>query len=451
MAFIALNPNITAGQDFAMAFPQNLPEWDLASGVTFEEFLDRGVDFFLAEGYRVRFFGPDLTIDADGRPLGGTVLRWRVLKDGVDLFLVELVNDTPSGRPFAEAGSFRDILIDTGVGLMGARGADTITGGAGDDSAEVGPGDVIDLGAGNDRFRFGAGSAALGEPGAPSTLAGGEGTDMVLVSTFWPPDRKIVDLRGIDFSGIEVLQFDTAPDVYIDSAGAAALGPGLRLATFDSDPGARLTILQGAGQAVSIDGWTVAGQIAIRVSGSEANDRQTGNDASRDALSGNGGADTLDGRAQDDALAGGAGDDGLRGGDGDDGLDGGTGRDGLAGGTGDDGLRGGEGIDRLDGGQGRDLLIGGAGNDVLVGRSGVDTFRFAPGGDRDRVEDFDAAGRVHDVIDLRAANAIRNFADLRENYLSSSRGDAVIDLGNGDVIRLVDVRLADLDARDFLF
>jgi Ca2+-binding RTX toxin-like protein len=108
------------------------------------------------------------------------------------------------------------------------------------------------------------------------------------------------------------------------------------------------------------------------------------------------------------------------------------------------------GNDRIFGEAGNDTLIGGSGNDILGGGSGIDRFVFATNCDKDRVNDFDAIGRDHDVIDLRVLNSIGSFADLRANHMTKSGANVVINGGSGDVITLVGVTLSSLDAGDFL-
>lgn len=121
---------------------------------------------------------------------------------------------------------------------------------------------------------------------------------------------------------------------------------------------------------------------------------------------GDGRSNTLVGQNGADRLFGLGGEDTLSGRGGADVLNGGIGRDLLAGGSGNDRLFGGPGSDRLIGGGGNDLLVGGLGPETLTGGAGDDTFRFD---DRD-------SGDV-----------------------SRGRADVIVDLGEGDVIDLIDV------------
>jgi hypothetical protein len=123
----------------------------------------------------------------------------------------------------------------------------------------------------------------------------------------------------------------------------------------------------------------------------------------------------------------------------------------LAGTTWSERLQGLSGNDKLDGKAGADFLDGGRGNDTLKGGTGIDTFIFLTGYDRDRITDFAATGKSHDIIDLSALKAIRSWADLVDNHMKSSHGDVIINGGNGDVLTLADVKIGQLDKHDFLF
>ncbi len=205
-----------------------------------------------------------------------------------------------------------------------------------------------------------------------------------------------------------------------------------------------------------------------------------------DQLFGGVGFDTLDGGAGDDRLFGGLGLDRLFGGDGNDWLEGGGHNDWLSGGLGNDTLFGGFGFDRLEGlggddrlfgqlgddqlfggfghdwldggahndrllgAEGSDTLIGGSGNDTMTGGADADTFIFADGFGVDVITDFDALNDF-ERIDLSAVGSIVDLADLMANHVSQVGADVVIDALGGNLITLVGVSLADLDANDFVF
>jgi predicted extracellular nuclease len=222
--------------------------------------------------------------------------------------------------------------------------------------------------------------------------------------------------------------------------------------------------------------------------------------SSRDTLTGGDGPDTLNGGGGNDLLVGLERDDWLDGGSGTDTLDGGTGNDtyvvniardvlvdaggfdtvlasldwelaqgfehlvltgngrrgtgnfgdntltgnalgnGLDGGFGDDLLQGLAGGDTLTGGFGDDTLAGGAGTDQLSGGWGDDRFLFATDGGDDRILDFLAGDRLVLDADLNGSgivDAASAFARARQ-----VNKDVKIDLGDGDSVTLVGVKLS---------
>jgi Ca2+-binding RTX toxin-like protein len=120
----------------------------------------------------------------------------------------------------------------------------------------------------------------------------------------------------------------------------------------------------------------------------------------------------------------------------------------IVGNIGADTLSGGDGADRLEGGRGADVLSGGTGADTLIGGADADRFVFATGFGADLVTDF----KVDiDVIDLTGLEGITSFVDLIADFIRQDGRNVVIDAGAGDVLTLSNVRLATLDAADFLF
>lgn len=152
-------------------------------------------------------------------------------------------------------------------------------------------------------------------------------------------------------------------------------------------------------------------------------------------LWGNDGDNLIHGRGGNDVLFGGIGDDTLMGGNGNDILHGGYGRDRLVGGDGNDRLFGGGGNDRLFGGVGADVLDGGRGHDVMTGGSGADRFIFSGG--RDRITDF---GDNTDKILLRSELGDGSLT-IAEAMAAGriANGDAVFDLGGGNVLTVMGV------------
>lgn len=118
----------------------------------------------------------------------------------------------------------------------------------------------------------------------------------------------------------------------------------------------------------------------------------------------------------------------------------------LYGGDGNDTVLGNKGRDWLAGGNGDDRIVGGTANDYLEGNCGADTFAFAAHSGRDLVGDFDAGS---DTIDLTAYGFEGDFYQFIEEHTYSERspfgercedgGDVIIDLGEGNAIKLAGV------------
>ena len=218
-----------------------------------------------------------------------------------------------------------------------------------------------------------------------------------------------------------------------------------------------------AGKLIGLDGddILVGSSRADKLHGSSGNDilkGGSGNDklhsgSGNDKSSGGSGNDLIDGDGGSDRLLGGNGKDKLIGGLGDDWLHGGRDTDRLLGGddadtligySGNDRLWGQEGDDILKGGGGKDKLSGGSGDDILSGGSNADVFIFSTG--TDRVVDFSSA----DLVYLRKVDTISSYSDLKNNHMTQSESDVVIDDGLGNYMILEDTRLSDLDKGDFI-
>ncbi|MDH6266885.1 methionine-rich copper-binding protein CopC [Rhizobium sp. SG_E_25_P2] len=98
-----------------------------------------------------------------------------------------------------------------------------------------------------------------------------------------------------------------------------------------------------------------------------------------------------------------------------------------------------------------DTLDGKGGRDTLTGKGGADTFVFGDGYGKDKITDFAAAGKAHDIIDLGSSDVVDSFADLKADHMFQKGANAVIDLGDGDVLTLMNVRLKALTADHFDF
>lgn len=163
-----------------------------------------------------------------------------------------------------------------------------------------------------------------------------------------------------------------------------------------------------------------------------------------DSLNGLAGDDELRGEIGHDAMRGGSGDDLLIGGSGRDTLEGGSGNDRLYGGNDDDTLLGGAGDDLLKGGNGNDRLSGGTGDDELVGGNGSDVFVILQGNGDDIITDFQI-----DLDDIDLSDT--EFDSFDELEFTDNNGDAILDLGGGNSVTLIDISSDDLSADDFIF
>ena len=180
-----------------------------------------------------------------------------------------------------------------------------------------------------------------------------------------------------------------------------------------------------------------------------------------DTVAGGEGRNYLGGENGDDSIQGGAGFDDINGNKGNDTIDGGAGGgDWLVGGQGDDlitahhsqnilygnlgndTLHGGDGGDILRGGQGDDSIQGGAGNDFISGDRGADT--MSGGAGADIFHSSQDAG-IDKVLDFNQAEGDRVMLDPGTTYTVSQQGaDTIIDMGGGNEMILVGVRLSTL-------
>ena len=157
-----------------------------------------------------------------------------------------------------------------------------------------------------------------------------------------------------------------------------------------------------------------------------------------DTVIGNDAGNKIKGRVGNDSLSGGGGRDKLIGNGGNDTLAGGDNNDKLNGGGGNDVLDGDDGRDRLIGRSGVDELTGGAGNDVLIGGGSDDDFIFDLGCDRDKIRDFNL-GSDNLVLDTELTNGLNTGADVWNSFGSIIKGNAVLNFGDGDVIKVLGV------------
>jgi Ca2+-binding RTX toxin-like protein len=318
------------------------------------------------------------------------------------------------------------LTIDGGAGddtIVGSVGADVLIGGAGSDDVRGGRGnDVASLGDGDDIFTWdpGEGSDVVeGQAGFDAMVFNGNNVDeRVDISAngeratfFREPAGVTMDLNDVeriefaalggqdkivvnDLSGTDVSQ------VAIDLAGVLGGGAGdgqadqVTINGTAQDDIVQVTLI---GTATVVDG--LAAQVSIDHF-----------ESANDLL-------VIDAGAGDDVLLGGAGDDVL------------------LGSAGDDFLLGGDGDDVLDGGDGEDFLIGNAGDDTFV--------------DGEIIEGFVAGAGTEDRIDLRGVAGVGDFDSIIANSQDVG-GNAVLALGNGGQMMLLNVSVAGLHADDFI-
>ena len=185
--------------------------------------------------------------------------------------------------------------------------------------------------------------------------------------------------------------------------------------------------------------------------GGTGNDTITGNvkdnkligGAGNDMIEGGLGADELQGGQGTDTAHGGDGDDLIFGGKGGDTLYGEDGADEVRGGIGSDTLLGGADADALFGGNGRDELDGGTGDDDLSGGRGKDRFIFREGGGADTITDFE---NDRDWVSFDMDGVTTKFQAAQ--FAMQDGNDVVYDFGGGDVLRVLNMTVADM-ADDF--
>lgn len=154
-----------------------------------------------------------------------------------------------------------------------------------------------------------------------------------------------------------------------------------------------------------------------------------------DKIAGGKKADVLKGRAGDDMLNGNGGNDRIDGNSGRDLLLGGGGRDKLNGSSGSDKLLGEKGNDRLDGGQGRDLIKGGSGQDKVIYRKGYD---------KDLIVGFQDNVDTLVLNDNLWGGKSKSVKKVLSQFGQMDKGDAILDFGGGDQIRIKNMTLTKL-------
>jgi Ca2+-binding RTX toxin-like protein len=446
--------------------------------------------------YVVEYEGTGLTYTQSGKiftPNGGEYVTAR-LYEGVTL-IATLTNLASDKFRLINTEQAIDAYLDDNNRITDSFGDDEIDGGNRADQITISTGnDSVDGEAGNDRIIFAASDVAVAAPTARQLVINGNvGLDTIVIGNEFGAN-SVVSLTDSNVRSIEAIALRDGANLLVKSTSidTGRLSENLTLSATEG----RLSIAQGAGDVVDASRFVIVGTPRLEIIGTAGPDRQTGNGRTSDVLTGEAGSDRLHGLNGKDTLIGGAGRDWLDGGLGADNLIGGAGNDtyvvnyrfdrvseGVGGGGIDTVLTSitrtlGAGIDHgratggfavaitgnelnnilagnaarntLSGQAGADRLIGGLGNDVLRGGADSDVFVFARGHDQDRIVDFVAVG-AGDRLDLSNVASITNFADLKARHMTRDGANVVINAGGGDVVTLINVKLADLGAADFIF
>lgn len=314
-----------------------------------------------------------LEIDRDGDGVAETFIR----ASHGDFTLAETA---PGSLVFQIARALRNGSANGDV-LPGTSGFDHLRGLGGNDTLTATNGDLLEGGAGTDRFTmaitpiFGTTVTATIqdiEAGETVTLSF---TRQQAFSSIFEPTYQGTD-GFVGFSGWQVVLLE---DVWVNGTyilkGLAVDSGADRVPDHIID----LANFNGAFTATVVQTGAATFQLQLVATGAEHR-----------LVDGDGAANTLSAGTAGDTLRGLGGADTLLGADGADALDGGAGNDSLVGGA------------------GNDVLYGGTGTDRMTGGAGPDTFVFnathsRPGALRDVITDFDADDG--DLIDLRRIDA----------------------------------------------
>jgi Ca2+-binding RTX toxin-like protein len=363
-------------------------------------------------GLRLEAAGAVTTLDASRNEAAQLALPATVGNTGVaGLYVYHfgpgVVPPSSDQADTVEGGAGDDSLAGLGGNdvLIGAAGADTLDGGAGFDLASyaTAQGVTADLAQSGRNQGEAAGDVYLGIEGVTGSDLGddlgGDGAANLLDGA---GGHDVLAGRG----GADTLTGGGGDDTLQGGGGADRIegGAGFDWASYaDATAGIRLDLATPSQNTGDAAGDSLTGIEAVL--GTELADDLRG-DAAANLLDGAGGNDTLTGRAGDDTLTGASGDDLLEGGTGADRLSGGDGFDiasysaaatGLradlanaASNTGEaagdsyaqiEGLTGSGFDDTLSGNAAANALSGGAGNDLLAGRDGADSLSGGAGND----------------------------------------------------------------------
>lgn len=329
-------------------------------------------------------------------------------------------------------------------------GADTISGGLGDDEIDGGDGaDTLSGNEGNDRVVGGLGADGItGDSGNDTLIAGLSGGSGGLVGD---TQTNTVDGGiGLDVifgdDGNDALSGGDDADTIRGLGGGDTITGGLGADALFGDAGGD-TIFAGlntTGGGDALANTVTGGDGDDFLYGDIGSDALTGGDGN-DTIAGNAGPDTIDGGRNNDIITGGDGNDTLRGGFGSDNVDGGNNDDRIFGGLAELGagdtlantLTGGAGIDTIYGDAGIDTIDAGAQDDIVFGNDGADVISGGP--DNDVI----FGGRGGDTISgndgndsLYAGRTQLGEGDTAANIVSGDAGtDIIFGDGGGDTLR----------------
>lgn len=354
---------------------------------------------------------------------------------------------TGRGADSVTGGAGNDVIDASYYGTnatLQTNDTDTVDGGAGNDTIIAGYGaDVLLGGLGNDSVSGGDGNDTISGDHGNDVLRGGNGAD----SIFGGDDNDSIfgDTGADNLSGDvgnDTINGGSGADTLTGGTGADSMNGGTGADTMNGGDGSD-TMAGGDGND-SLDGWNDDD----RLDGGLGNDTLEGFNGN-DTLIGGDGSDVLRGEADNDNLNGGTGNDTLNGGDGNDTILGGAGVDSILGSDGNDSIDGGSGSDRIDagagddiigGGIGSDRIVGGDGDDTMNGGSGSDTFVFGESDDHDVINGFQ---NNIDTLNLTGIDGLNTWAQL-EDMATQSGANVVLNFGGGDTITINNITIAQL-------
>lgn len=355
-------------------------------------------------------------------------------QDGDDVLVARLGRDLLDGGAGADSLDSRD--DDTGIG------GDTLLGGDGNDVLSFNGDLLVDGGAGDDIFYFGA---------IASTVAGGTGADRFdLIQSGYHGNFALGRFHRItDFNQAEGdrLNFGQPASYQQKLIFRGALdnpdfslraGQAFSSSDYGSDLAQIWTWVSGGETLMIVDldgsGALSNPDYVIRLSGSltltpgafvpDALIASPGGTAGADVIQGTNASDVIYGLSGDDIIHAGGGSDYLYGNAGDDQIYGGGGSNNLYGGDGDDVLTGGTGVNVIHGGAGSDIIHGGPGGGELNAEG------YHPG-DVDTLDDINLiyGSDLRDLITGGRGPLDQSFGYGGDDVMS---GGGLLDGGAGD-------------------